>query len=326
MKIITNAIVYKATLPEAAALVEHLAEMPFHAIPENLIASNGFIPTAATGELVTPLAGGLCFTLRRDEKILPSKAVSAAIAAEVERVEAELSEEAGEPVKVEGDDYKALKERVRDELIAKALHTSTVTTCFYHADSRLLIVPVTNKKLAATIIGALVQACGAVETTTIHVSDVKGGLTTRLQRYFGDGETGAFEGFKLGDSVVMKGDMGKASFDLENLDHGKQGVLESLGKGLIAERLELVRNDAVSFRLTHQFDLRRIEFLGELSEEQAEEQEDWDFAYRWRHEAAVQMALLADVLQALCDLFGYQEPERTEPEGEPSDEGAAQAA
>lgn len=312
MKIITNAIVYKASLPEAAALAEHLAEMPFEPIPESMIASIGFVPSGVTGELVTPLEGGLCFSVRRDEKILPAKAITAAVEAEVAAIEAERSERAGEPVAIEGDEYQALRERVTAELIARALHDGVTVTCFYHAESRLLVIPTTNKRLAASIVGALVQACGAVETTTIHVSNVKGGLTSRLRNYFDCDQKGAFDGFTLGDSVVMKGEGGKASFDLENLEDASQGVSEALRGGLVAERLELVRKDAVSFRLTHDFTLRRIEFLGELSDEQAVERASWDGPYTWRHEAAVQLALLADVVQALCDLFGYQEPKKAD--------------
>lgn len=313
MQLIKNAIVYKATLPAAAALADHLAERPFEPILETLLSSDGFIPVLE-GKLVAEIPGGLSFTLRRDEKILPKKAVDAAIAEEVKRVEAELSEQAGEPAFVTGDDYRALHERVQLELVKKALHATTVTTCYYYEASRLLIIPTTSKDLASRIVSALVQACGAVETATIHVSDVKGGLTTRLRNYFEEGLAGAFEGFTLGDSVVMKGEAGKATFDLENLDHARQGVLEALAGDLVAERLALVRNDAVLFRLTHQFQLRRIQFLNEPSDEELEEQADWDFPKIWSHTAGVQLALVADVVQALCDLFGYQE----KPKGEPA--------
>lgn len=308
MKLIRNAIVYKASLPAAQVLATHLQEMPYSPIPEHLLASHGFVESSATGELVTPLEGGMAFTFRRAEKILPAGAVRAAVDAEIERVEAELSEQAGEQVHMDDDDLNAIKDRVLADLVGKALHTASTVTCFYHAESRFLVVPTTSKRLASIIVVALVEACGAVETTTINISDVKGGLTSRLVSYFGEDNTAAFEGFSLGDSVVMKGEAGKASFDLENLDHAKLGVSEALRGGLVAERLELVRNDAVSFRLTHQFSLRCIEFLLEPTDEQVEEQDGWDSAYRWRHEAAVQLALIVDALNALCDLFGYQGP------------------
>lgn len=300
MNLIRNAIVYKAGLPSADALSKHLADLPFRPVGDSFVSSDGFIPNSTTAELVTPIEGGLAFTYRRDEKILPKAAVRSAIAAVVEAAEQDIDHP------MEAEELAKLEERVRDDLISKALHGTTVVTCFYHYQSRTLVVPTTNKKLAGYVVGALVQACGAVETSTIHVSDVKGGLTSRLDRYFNCSDEDAFDGFKLGDSAVMTGKAGKVSFDLDNLYTASRSVSEALAAGLMAERLELVREQVV-FRLTHNFHLRCIQFLGELTEDELEAQDDWDAAFRWRNEAAVQLLQVVDVVEQLCTLFGYQE-------------------
>ena len=43
MKLIKNATIYRASLPDAAALAEHLAEKPFVPVPESHASSAGFI-------------------------------------------------------------------------------------------------------------------------------------------------------------------------------------------------------------------------------------------------------------------------------------------
>lgn len=300
MSQIRNAIVFKASLPSVEALAAHLAEMPFKPIGETLVASHGFIPNSITAELVTPLEGGLSFTFRRDEKILPAVAVRAAIAEAVAAVEEE------QDCVLEGDELGKLEEEIRSRLIGKALHGSRVVTCFYHTDSRILFVPTTNRRLANTALGALVQACGVVETSTIHISELKHGLTSRLRDYFEGELPDAFGGFRLGDAVLMKGKAGTVSVDLDNLDHARQAVIDALSLELSVERLQLVR-EQVAFKLTKEFRLCGITFLAEPTEEELEAQSDWDAAFRWRHERAVQMLQLVDVIEQLCLVFRYQE-------------------
>jgi recombination associated protein RdgC len=300
MSLIRNAIVYKASLPSAEALAMHLGELPFKPIGESFAHSQGFVPNPVTAELVTPLAGGLSFTFRRDDKILPALAVQSAIAAEV------AAAEEGLEYPLEGDELSAVEERVYAELVGKALHGTRMVTGFYHPESRMLVLPTTNRKLAGSIVGALVQACGVVETSTIHVSDVKHGLTSRLGAYFRDDLVEVFDGFTLGDSVLMKGKAGTVSFDLDKLESARRGVQDALDSELIVERLQLVR-EQVAFKLTANFHLRSIDFLGEPTEAEMDEAADWDAPYRWRHEAGVQLIQVVDVMEQLCKLFNYQE-------------------
>lgn len=310
MKLIKNALIYRASLPDAAALAEHLAEKPFVPVPESHASSSGFIPHPTTEKLVSTFPGGLAFRLRHDFKPVSKSAIKLALAEKV----AELLEQGREVTREEAD---TLQAEIYTEALKTTLPERAEADAFYHIESRTLLLATTNKDMAGALLYQLVEACGAVETSTIHVSDVKGGLTTRLRRYFADDEREAFTGFSLGDSVVMKGKHGRASFDLDNLDNARSGVVEALGCEMQAERLELCHADAVTFKLTKDFQLRGIDF--HVRED--EEEPDFDtVAELWEHTAGVHVLLLAAVVQALCDLFGYQEKPL------PATDAAAQAA
>lgn len=299
MKIIKNLITYKASLPDASVMAEHLAEKPFHAVLESHQSAGGFICNPHTEKLVSPIAGGYSFRYRFDCKPLSIKAIKLAHSEQEKLCEEKLQRPHTE------EESASLKDQIIADLIKATLPERTEIDAFYHVESRTLLMPTTSKDLAARVVGGLIEACGAVETSTIHVSDVKGGLTTRLRTYFTGGEEEAFDGFKIGDSVSMKGETGKASFDLGNLDHAKRGIVEALDAKMQAERLALVHADVVSFKLTKDFHLRGIEVIGQQDEE---EQNFETMAELWTHSASVQALLLVAVIKALFDLFGYKQP------------------
>ena len=300
MRLIKNAIVYRASLPDAKALAMHLAEKPFTPVLESHQSSCGFIQHPTTKELVSQFPGGYAFRMRLDAKPISKRAIDLAT---WEKVQAQQEELGRELVREEVD---AIKVALVEEAVKTTLPERAELDAYYHIESRTLLVPTTSKDMASRMLLMLIEACGAVETSTIHVSNIKGGLTTRLQDYFGNDNSEAFDGFKLGDSVVMKGSQGRASFDLDNLDHARAGLLEALKAEMQAERLELCHADTVNFKLTKDFHLRGISFI---ADESAEEVDIEDATELWRHHAGMQVLLLVATVQALCDLFGYQEKE-----------------
>lgn len=309
MKIIKNATIYKATLPSNDALTKHVEEAIFTDITPAMLSTSGFVLNKATGALVSRIGGdlGVALTVRHDEKILPRGAVNAAI----DKAMAEAIEAKGELLtKEEVEDVKA---RTYSHLVATALVKTTTITGLYHRESELLVVLTPSKAMASIFINRLINAVGSVKTSTINVSDVRGGLTTRLKNYLAGAEA-AFDGFNLGDSCVLKGDTGKASFDLDNLDTARQGLSEGLAAKMMVERLEL-EHGSMSFKLTHDFSLRGITYFGELTEDEQTERDDMDSGQVWAAEAAIQLLQLSAAVGALCELFGYNE-ERDAPKGE----------
>jgi recombination associated protein RdgC len=304
MKLIKNAIVYSATLPAAADLAVHLAERPWSPILETQLSQASFVPVKITKELVTEFDGGYCFSLRLDEKILPKSIVKARADERIARVEASTGQRMKKIERI------AIYDNTMAELARTALVKTAVITAFYNIRDNYLIVPVTSSKLANVVIGTLIQVVGSVKTTTIHISDIKHGLSTRLKAHLGEEkDLRAFEsaGFKIGEQVnLQKAGGEKVNYKLESLDSVAVAIIERLDNGFTVNALSLESN-GVDFKLTQDFTFKQIAFPAP-----AEADEGEDGVFLWCQEAAVQVLLFSLIIRDLCNLLGYQPPE-TEP-------------
>ncbi len=297
-KLIPNAIVYKAELPAADQLAKHLEELPYAPIGETMLTRASFVPNKTSNELVTEFEGGFAFHLRYDEKILPKAIVKAKADERIAKVEDEYG---GRLKKVE---RVAIYEQVLVELAKTALVKTAIIPAFYRTDDQLLIVATGSKNLANIVVHYLIHVVGSVKTTTLHISDIKNGLTTRLKQHL-EGEEDVFEGFEVGDSVALKQEGQKISYSLGELDTAREGLLEALGKGFQVERLALVHG-GVEFKLTSDFHFKAVRFDDVEADDEA-----MDVVALWQHEASVQALQFAGVINELCDLLGYK-PEEDE--------------
>lgn len=301
MKLIKNALVYRINLPAAALLAGHLAEIAYREIGEFDVWTAGFVPVL-DDNLVSTFEGGLAFSLRYDEKILPGAAVKTELAKRVKRIEV------AEGRRVGRKEQREMRESVITDLLRTSHVRSQVITSFYHIASRLLIVPVSSAKLAALVTSLLVRAVGAAKTETINISDVKGGLTARLKLKLQaerDGDENAdapFGEFDLAPDVWLKGEQGKVTFQVDSIHTGDRGIAEALDAGMqvIAVRLGY---GPVSFKITSDFSFKGVRF-----EEASEPPEHECAADHWKHEAGVQVFSMVEAIEALCVLFDYVTP------------------
>lgn len=302
-KLIKNAIVYSAQLPAADALRQHFAEKRFTEPAQLDWFSAGFVPIPATGELVSTFEGGLAFAVRYDSKILPGTVIRAETDKRIAKIEAD------EFRKVGRKDRLQIKEMVTDELLAKALTKTAIVTCYYDPKNERLVVPVSSKQLADVVTRQLVHAVGSVKTTTINVSDVKLGLTTKVQQWLNDdsGDIQPFgEHLEPGGWVKMVGESESVTFDMAALDKAYAGIDDALGKDFQVSELEMTFQLSTTFRLTNDFRLKGIEFCYEPAEDAADKRELWEL------DASTQLLELSRIIDALCDLLSYKEPAQVE--------------
>lgn len=308
MKLIKNAICYRMTLPVLPLLEGHLSELRHTEIHEAEREKVGFVPTeipgAVTGDQLTePFEGGLAFTLRIDEKIIPA----AVISAEVKRRCAEWLVGTGK-IRAPKDVRESIRDAVISELVRRALVKTSTVTAFYHRESRFLFVAGT-KRQADTLTGLLIKAVGAAKTETINVSDVKGGLTTRMRAHVTDG-TGFDDSFSLESGVWLARGKEKVTVQMEQLDAAKKAITEALDGQFAVEAIRLTHADSgVSFKLTKDFHLKA---LSGLDLDDAGEEFD-DPGEQWSQEAGVQTGMMVRVLEDLCVMFDYKAPEDGEP-------------
>lgn len=289
-QLIKSAIVYNATLPAPLVLQEHLREEPFADLLELQAASVGFVPRQEFGSLVETFPGGCAFTVRYDQKILPGSVVNA----ETAKIVKEITRQGRKPGKVE---RREIKERVRDELLARALTKTTLITCYHHTAKNYLVVPTTNKRLAGVVVSALISAVGSVKTETIHVSNVKHGLTSRLNSWLlGDDE--AFSGLHPQGEAQLEQDSRRVTVKMGDIAAAKSGLKEAIADGFSVKSLGLTFATDTSLKLTDDFQLRALSF----AHPPAQDDED-----AFTSEAALELQEIEHVVTFLCEMFGYEE-------------------
>lgn len=295
MKLIRNAIVYSVELPSADNLRTNLESMPFVECLGTQPASSGFVDVDPMGELVAQFEGGYAFAMRHDAKVVPSSAVNA----EVKKRAAVQEERQG--FKCGRMQTKEIKEGVVNEFTARALVRSATVICFYDSKNKFLIVPTSSANVADLVIRNLIHATGSIKSSTIHISDLKGGLTTRLKAWI-EGDLAAFGDFEPCDSVTLKREKEKISIARQSLDNSEKAIIEAMAAGFSVEQMRFNYKGTYTFGLTDSFRIKSIDDEIRIPEENETQQD------AFLHEAAVQMLSLSTVLTSLCDLFGYQPP------------------
>lgn len=293
---IKNAIVFKATLPNADLLEDHMKECMFSDISETEFARSGFAVNTITGELVTPITGGYTITVRRDEKIIPSSVVNKEVETRVAAIE--LNSEC----KLKRKDKAVIKNNVIVELCKTAFVKTTYLFAYYDEANKLLIVATGSKPLSDIVVSLLVKACGSVKTETINVSDVKHGLTTRLRTYLTSGLE-PFEGFRFSDFIQL-GRLGDQKeiikYSGSEIDDMQQEIIDKLDAGFIVEKVRLDM-DGISFQLTEKFHFKAINLLSDINY-----QNEDDLPYRWRQEAGIKLFFMRTVVLGLVSVLEYK--------------------
>ncbi len=269
-----NAIIFKATLPEAELLSGHLNEVLFTAIAENE-------------------------KIRVDEKIMPSHVINKEVNERATVIESQTGK------KLKRAERNAVKDIVISELCKKAFVKTTVINAYYNIEHAFLIVATGSKPFASLFVSYLVKAVGSIKTETIHISDIKHGLTTRLKR-FTSHEKDAFDGFYIGDFVQLsrKSEQNEVIKYAAEIDTIKSELADNLNDGFIVDQMCLCTGD-LSFLLTENFHFKRIN-----TRDDVEYDDEDDIPYRWRHEAAVLTIFLTDVINRLCILLSYKPTEK----------------
>ena len=180
--VIKSASIYSAKLPAIAAMREHLAELSFTPLTENQLSCAGFENNLVTGELVTNLPGvGYVFVVRQDTKLIPTKIVNRKLK---ERVDALIS--SGLREKVTRKEKQAMKDQLIVEMAATAEYETTLTHALYDQSNELLYLNTTTKRPLKVVMHLLVKCMGSLKTQTIHIDDIKMGISNRLKDYLTD--------------------------------------------------------------------------------------------------------------------------------------------
>ncbi|HAU8264464.1 TPA: recombination-associated protein RdgC [Kluyvera intermedia] len=296
-----NAIVYRATLPSIEAIEGHLAELQYEEIGETEFARAAFVPNPITGELVTPIENGYAIVVRRDEKIIPAQVVAKEARERIERIE-KLS-----GGKLKRQERNAIICDVKVDLCKKAFVRSSLILALYNSKDNLLVVNTTNKNISSLVGSLLIKVVGSLKTETIHIDNIKNGLTTRLQNHL-NGSNDAFDGFTVGDYIQLSRLVEHKEVLRFSAEHASitNELTESLAGGFTVDQMEL-NGCGVNFLLTERFHFRRIDT------QSFNYSDDEDKAFQWRHQTGADLFQFSAVVNQLCKLLAYKEPEQQQP-------------
>ncbi len=306
MKDITNPIIFRAALPSMASVANHLQDIPFSEMPvgSTLLSASGFVSNPVSGELVTPIGCGFSFVLRHDEKVIPPAEVKKEVQSRVDAM-------VNSGIPVSRKEKAAIKDDVICILAARAFTRSTMVVCHYHEKAGLLFVA-GSEKMAQLAMRLLVRCVGSVKTQTIHIDGIKKGLTSALKGYIqecdlhGEGES-AFAGLTVGGDIklALPGTTEELSFSsIEPTDNAE--LLSALARDFVVQSIRLHDGNALSLTLDHCFRFKSLKWP------KADRSPDADEAFQWRSNATLQVMALADLVERLCALLGYQEPSEGE--------------
>lgn len=293
MRHIKAARVYRAPLPAKAHLAEALAKLAFQEITEVQAYSCGFIHVTED-KLVDadPTGRFMHIKFRLDQKVIPGATLDAEVKKRVLAHEEDLAHKLGRK------EIAAIKDQVRQELIARALHRTTVVSLFHDRQSEFLIAATSNKGVADMALDRLVRALGSLKTTTIHVDSLQNGLTGRLHDTIFSGIE-RFSPFSLECDYWLESEGERVT-----LQQASDDVLrEALGNGLQVKAMRL-RHGLVTFNLTSDFVFKGIRF--------DDTEADPDTETTPSAEALAQLINFTAALADLCKLFDYQPPEEEE--------------
>ncbi len=251
--------------------------------------SIGFAPREDFGEIVEKFPGGMAFTVRIDQKLIPPGIIKAEVDKRCKLIDPKPGKNQRKEIKLE----------MIDEMAAVALTRTQMVTCFHHTASNLLLIPV-GKKLASEIVSALVFAIGVVKTTTINISDIKQGLTTRLKTWLEDIGEDAFAGLFPNNEVVMSQDDRRVSVKMGELVSAIGALNEALASGFVVRSIGLAFPNGVDLKLADDFALKSI-WIPHVDDESGE-------APDFQAQAAVEVAAVVEAVQLLCTMFDYKEP------------------
>ena len=302
MSLIKQAIVFKAEIPtDVDALNKHLKEHQFNELLPNAANGAGFVNVSDEHSLIAPFHGGLAFRVRYDEKILPASVIRAEIDKVATKIHIETGRKPGKKERAE------IKERVIHVLTRLALSRTVASViCFYHTESGYLIIPTTNKKFADIAVTLLISAVGSVKTETIHVSNVKHGLTTRLKKWLrrdidNIAPVDIFGELQPSDEVALVGDGGrKIAVKMESLDAAEDALKEALTKGMEVTSLGF-NHEGIEFRLTHDFRLRGIKYPVVEGDNKSALDSNWEA------DATLQVSTVRRIIDGFCEMLAYKE-------------------
>ena len=255
-----NAIIY--LLPDGwqpeAGLNEKLGQAAFTPCMGLDWFSEGFVPP-------TPFSSDFVFTaqnsnrvcLKHEEKVLPAGVIRDILDERVVEIQNAEARNVGRKEKQE------LKEQITDDLLPRAFTRSSRSQAIFDTKHGYLLVNNAAAAKAENLLTKLREALGGLEASLPNTKQSPGSLMTDwLLRGAAEG------GFELDSDCELKG-VGDVvpTVKVSKQDLTADEVVQHVKNGKTVTQLGLTWREQISFILTQDFTLKRIQYLDVLQEE-----------------------------------------------------------
>ena len=247
-----------AKLPELDTLADKLAAAEFAPCMGLDWFSEGFAaPVAFSPELVFPADYTWRVALKKEEKVLPAGVIRDILDERVVEIQNAEARNVGRKEKQE------LKEQITDDLLPRAFTRSSRSQAIFDTKHGYLLVNIAAAAKAENLLTKLREALGGLEASLPNTKQSPGSLMTDwLLRGAAEG------GFELDSDCELKG-VGDVvpTVKVSKQDLTADEVVQHVKNGKTVTQLGLTWREQISFILTQDFTLKRIQYLDVLQEE-----------------------------------------------------------
>lgn len=251
----------------------------------------GWVPPCAhaSHELVHAIEGQYLVTLRIDKKLLPTSVVNKFAKARA----AEIEERQG--FKPGRKQMKEIKEQITDELLPKAFTVSSDIRVWIDSRNNWVVIEAASSNKADEVLGMLAKAVDPFPIVPLHVEQSPASAMTQWLI-----EDEAPEGF----SVDQETELRSSSESGATVKYVRQSVEQTdvqrhVEEGKQVTRLALTWGDRVSFILTDNLDIKKVNPLDVLKQDDIASNEADHFDGAFTLMAGELGALLNGVVSAL---------------------------
>jgi len=241
----------------ADALQEKLAQKPLLPCSGLDKQSRGWVPCRGDERLVHVANNQILFALGVEQKLLPASIINRFAKERIADIEAQQG------YKVGRKETKDLKEAITEELLPRAFAVQRTTYAWLDTINGNLIIDAASSNKAEELLEFLNKtldelAVKPLQTETSPVSAMTDWLA---------GEE-APAGFTIDRELELRA-TGESKATVRYANHALEGeeILAHIAAGKRATRLGMTWNDRISFVLTEQLQIKRLEFLDIIKEE-----------------------------------------------------------
>ena len=251
----------KDKLPELETLADKLGESEFARCQGLEWFSEGFAaPVPFSPELVFPADYTWRVALKKEEKVLPAGVIRDILDDKVLEIQNNEARNVGRKEKQE------LKEQITDDLLPRAFTRSSRTQAIFDTKRGFLLVNNAASAKAENVLTKLREALGGLEASLPNTKQALSGLMTSwLLNGHCEG------GFELDSDCELKG-VGDVVpvVKVSKQDLTADEVVQHVKNGKTVTQLGLVWREQIAFVLTQDFTLKRIQYLEDVLQEEAE--------------------------------------------------------